>query len=316
MGRDRGPFRGTYCTQLDAPEWQALSMKAAALWWGLKYGVDNNAAGLYPVYRDALAERSRVPLDDVQAALRELEEHDWIRMEGRWVWLRNHLQYDPGFSADNQNQMKGLIRCINGLPKIKLVADFVTYYKELGIIPFDYEWHLDETAYEGPSNGLRMAFEGASDGLASPPPNNNVIETNTKPNKRAKNPDTPEARAIIEAYNRIIGGRIQPTNGNLTAARRALDHGHTVEDVTVVFEAVKAKRGEAATWCANNNHKFEYMTRPPYRHPKTGALTLGPIEKIQNDLGVEKPQIAAVESPSERRRRLEGEMRARKQEAS
>lgn len=266
-------------------------MRAAAAWQGLKLSADNNTAGLYPVYREVLAERSRVPLEEVQDALRELEKFDWIRMEGRWVWLRNHLLFDPGFSEDNQNQVKGLLRCINGLPKIKLVADFVSYYKKLGIIPEDFEWSLESMAYEGASEGLA---EGS--GLPDKKETRSVPEEEgaIAPVKFAVRDKDALNKSVIDAYNRIFGSRLGYTPGNIESAGRATKRGYTLDQLADVFQAVKDRRTETAKWCAANNHSFEYLTRPPYKG-KQGVVVQGPLDKIPNEQA-SKPQMATVGS--------------------
>lgn len=99
------------------------------------------------------------------------------------------------------------------------------------------------------------------------------------------------ARAIIAAYNSSLGSDIGYTAGNLAAARRALGHGYTVAQASMAFEAVREKRTATAKWCAENNHGFEYLTRPPYKHRQTQAFTLGAIDKIHNELASLKPDI-------------------------
>lgn len=121
---------------------------------------------------------------------------------------------------------------------------------------------------------------------------------------------TEVAHALIDAYNRVLDCRIGYTTGNVDAAKRGLAHGYTVERAEAVFRAIQARSTQTAKWCAENNHGFEFLTRPPYKHHKTGAITLGPIEKIENELASIKPRLVS-ESPIERRRRLAEEAEKR-----
>lgn len=105
--------------------------------------------------------------------------------------------------------------------------------------------------------------------------------------KRARvDPDSPEARSIIDAYNRILASRIGYTTANLAAAHRALEQDASAEDVCLqavrIFEAVRDRSTKTAKWCAENNASFEYLIRPQYR--KAGELIPGPWDKIPNEL--------------------------------
>lgn len=117
------------------------------------------------------------------------------------------------------------------------------------------------------------------------------VVVQTKRNETERN-ETEGAVALVALYNETFGANIKCEGGNEEAAKRALAYGYTVERAAVAFKAIQDKSTTSAAWCADNCHKFEYLVRPTYKHHKTQALTLGPIEKIENELASKKPEIA------------------------
>ena len=284
MARDRGWYAATYAAQIDSPEWVRLSLHAASVWWALKNCRDNNRAGIFPIFREMVACRSKVPMEHVQDALRELQDTGWIVLEGEypgmtWVWLRNHLRYDPTFSPGNANHVTGLVSDIEGLPHIQLVASFVEYYKELNYLPAGFEWKVESHA-----NGIPNPSPIPSVPYQTIPDH---TKTNTKGRaKSQKQVNTPEGLAAIDAYNHTFGTGLKNTAGNLTAAARAYEADYTIEQLMSVFLAVREGSTPTALWCQQNNHQFEYLIRPPYRHHKSGETVMGPLDKILNELSV------------------------------
>jgi hypothetical protein len=96
--------------------------------------------------------------------------------------------------------------------------------------------------------------------------------------------DTPDNRTAINAYNEILGTRIDYTPGNLSAAGRAYRFGYTLEQMRRVFLAVKNQETDSAAWCFQKKREFEYLVRPEHRHYKTQEPTPGRIDVILNEL--------------------------------
>lgn len=287
MAKDRGWYAATYAAQIDSPEWVKLSLNAAAVWWALKNCRDNNRAGIFPVFREMVACRAKISHEAAQNALRELEAERWILMEGvppgmTWVWLRNHLRYDPTFTPENEKHVKGLIADIEGMPHIGLVAAFVDYYKSLNYLPADFQWKVSR------DDSLSMGIVIPFDSQTTPDHSDTTTKTSTKRGARAKPPvatlDSPENRAPIDAYNLAFGANLGHTNGNLQAVARAYADGYTLEQFREVFRAVTEGATPTAEWCKRNNRDFEYLIRPPYRHRRTGETVMGPLDKIRNEL--------------------------------
>lgn len=142
MANDRGWYTSVYAAVLDSPEYMALSADAAAVWWALKLCPENNQMGVFPFFKDQVSARSKLALERIQPALTELEKSGWILVEERWVWLRNHLKFDPNYAVENPKHVKGLLSKLSALPNIKLTSSFVKYYKGLGYIPKPYRYGI------------------------------------------------------------------------------------------------------------------------------------------------------------------------------
>lgn len=156
---NKGWYASVYSTILDSPEYEALSRDAADVWWAFKFCPENNQPGVFVFFNEQVGHRAKVPMERVQAAIRELEAARWIQTEGRWVWIRNHLKFDPTYAPDNANHVKGLLKKVDALPATRLVADFVRYYKSIGYIP---------KTYRHPSESLPKAIRKASQTHAFP----------------------------------------------------------------------------------------------------------------------------------------------------
>jgi uncharacterized protein YdaU (DUF1376 family) len=133
-----------------------------------------------------------------------------------------------------------------------------------------------------------------------PPPNPpSGGEPPRKKRKAQPQPNHPDSAEVIEAYNESLGTRLGGTNGNLAAASRALEAGYPMDQIRAVFVAVAAGSTPTARWCRENNHALDYLLRPPYRNPKTGAQQLGPIDRVWNELEEARPrqQPKSLERP-------------------
>lgn len=134
MAKERGDYVVTYRVLLTSPEYERLSLEAAAVLHALRFWPDGNMAGIFPIFREELAHYSKVELDKIQPALRELEQEKWIVMEGRWIWIRNFLRFNSGFAKANPKHRAGVIAVLNGFPRMSLIRQFLDYYIGLGFI--------------------------------------------------------------------------------------------------------------------------------------------------------------------------------------
>jgi len=125
-----------------------------------------------------------------------------------------------------------------------------------------------------------------------------IAANKLRPGRKPKNPLpdsslTLDAPDIVRDYNAVMGSHLGLTAGNLAAVMRAKGQGYTREQMARVFAAVRDRSTETAAWCAENNHAFEYLIRPTFRHYRTGDQTQGPLDKILNELDAAKPKVKA-----------------------
>ncbi len=264
MPKDRGAYVSVYTVLIDSPEYDALSLNAASVWWALKLCPEANMLGIFRVFEDQLSHRSKIPVEWIAPALQELEAADWIRTEGRWVWLRNHLRFCPQYAPGNPNHISGLVAKINGLPKIALVEECVSYYQALGYLP------------------ARLEREGLNSD-PSPPNTKAKAVAVPKANTEALTAAVADQKLLIDAYNGCFRAAISYTPGNMTAAKRFYDQGYTLEQALVLFEAVVQCRTPSATWARNVNREFEFLIRPSYVN-KNNQVVQAMLDKVMNEL--------------------------------
>jgi hypothetical protein len=278
MPRDRGPYTCVYSALIDSPEYDALSASAAAVWWALKHSPENGITGIMRIFPDQIARRSKVKKTWVTGSLRELEQSEWIRTESDWLWIRNHLRFNPGFQPTNDKHVAGLTSAMAGLPKINLVCDFVEYYKALGYLPANLEWETRKSIPIAITVAVTEAVTTTST-TTSRARARSVMAANSP------SVDRDETRALINAYNDVLKAHISFTPGNLKAADRMYGSGYTLEQAKTVFAAVSASQTPTAAWCHDHNREYEYLIRPQYRSTRSQELVPAVIDKVLNELG-------------------------------
>jgi uncharacterized phage protein (TIGR02220 family) len=128
-------------------------------------------------------------------ALIELQDREYIAIQGACLWLSKAIENDPNISLSNKKHLAGIQNVVNSMPKVQLILDFCEKY---GLNkPFDT-----------PSDGLLMAFESPSNHI-NPNPNPNIVLTpniipdiNSNINIRVKNVPI---STIIEYLNEHSG---------------------------------------------------------------------------------------------------------------
>jgi len=175
MKTDRGDFRSIYTVLVHSPEFRQLSPAAQLSWFHLKLLLGPSGLDVLLQPEATLHETTGMPLDVVDAALRELAGYppDTLRdgipgaskrgpnpkpflvREGWLLWLRNALQFEPSRNLENANHRKSVERHIAALPKLRIVNDFARYYNLK--CPFDdvgHEASHPDTMPEGIGNGI------------------------------------------------------------------------------------------------------------------------------------------------------------------
>lgn len=122
----RGDYRPIYSVLPDSPEFEVLGLRAGMLLYTVKLSL--GPAGIGVLSTDTLCHRSKLQVDEFEAARAELVHHRWILVERRIWWLRNGLRFEPTLSLKNDNHRASVEGYIRGLPKQEIVNRFAYYY--------------------------------------------------------------------------------------------------------------------------------------------------------------------------------------------
>jgi hypothetical protein len=156
--RERGEYRPIYVALVDGADFTKLSKWARALFYPLKLSLGSLGIAAFPGAMAALAERSGLRLDEVDAAVAELEASGWLRREGNVWWLVRGLEFEPTLNANDRKHVAYVQREWQTLPNLPIRNAFRDHYAQF--FP----------ASAGPSKGLDGASEGASMALGSTSP--------------------------------------------------------------------------------------------------------------------------------------------------
>ena len=92
--------------------------------------------------------RAKVPRDQIDQVLEELEKTGWLRRDGTVCWLIRQMEFTGGYNARNRPHRKSLQRHVHSLPGIPLIQDFIA--ANLPFFPAD-EWPI--RINRGPAGG-------------------------------------------------------------------------------------------------------------------------------------------------------------------
>jgi len=172
----RGVYRSIYTALWDDPDFLSLSKDARLVLLNLRSSPLSNIPCIYRFYREAIVEHTQVKDTVLDTVLHTLCDRGWIEVEKGIVWVKNALKYDPSISLNNPKHVEAINRTISGLPKLKIVMNFCTYY---GLtIPFDIP-HTDgyvngyEIPYANPGTGTGT---GTGTGVTPKPPRGVAIK--------------------------------------------------------------------------------------------------------------------------------------------
>ena len=125
---DRGIYRSIYVALWDDPRFLELSPEERMILLYLRTSPLSNLIGLYRFYKEAICTHTGLPDSLCNRVLDTLSHRDWIAIDQGLVWVKNALKYDPTVSLANPKHMQAVRTIVAGLPKLKIVADFCTYY--------------------------------------------------------------------------------------------------------------------------------------------------------------------------------------------
>jgi hypothetical protein len=289
--KDRGNYTSVYAALIDSPEYHALSKNAALVWWALKCAPENNLMGFFPCFRDQMSTRSKVHLDELAPALRELELAGWIRTESYFVWVRNHLRYDPHFAPNNPKHVTGLLTKLSGLPKIPLAEAFVKYYQRLKFIPIGYRI--------GYGIGNRIGIR----------PNPNHNQTDTKTNTEPTDDRTTDSVLVVfDHWRKVMGkeGNTVLTDKRRKAVASRLKDGYSVADLLRAVDGCKLSKF----------HQGENDRKTPFNDLELICRNGENVEKFRDLATVAPSATPPDEGQIAKLRRAAAEAEKRQREAS
>lgn len=130
--QDRGSYSTIARVLRDGPDFQRLSPLARHALLDIKIAF--GPCGIEVRYGDVLAAEmahtTGWTVDQVTAALHELEAGGWLRREGNVVWIVEQLRFNPHMRPDNANHAIAVQNHVNGLPRLAIVRAFILHYHD------------------------------------------------------------------------------------------------------------------------------------------------------------------------------------------
>jgi uncharacterized phage protein (TIGR02220 family) len=249
MDHSRGLYRSTFCALLDDPDFQNLPPNAKLTHFCLRYSILANHAGIYVLRLAVLREHSGLSARSQQKALEQLAElpepsKPWIYRERSVVWIRNHLRFAPGISLTNENNRKGIVRILQGLPRLRIVRDFCVYYE----LPLPEDFAIPEEEGGGPE-GVRRGSGGGSDLL--------ITDTDTKTEMKGSIRPTCEDCVAALCELETVTGKLYALGTN---GKRELLHARHVEHgLEKCLDVIRVVGKRLAT---STDPKFRRFARP------------------------------------------------------
>lgn len=117
-----------YCSLVDSVDFQLLSAKARHVFLTARLSQQAGPAAIFRYYPGVLAEQTGLALREIEAAVRELVDAGWARLEDGILWLVNALKYDPTMRLHNPKHRAAVLRALEALPGRPIVASFCKYY--------------------------------------------------------------------------------------------------------------------------------------------------------------------------------------------
>lgn len=126
MSAERGNYRSIHRALLDDPDFEKLTIEAKLLLFIIKLQLGQS--GIDVVYPGTLESVSGMDSKAIEKALKALSSASWIHTQGKIIWLRNGLRFEPHFNMENANHVKGIESHTRSLPKQQIVLEYCIYY--------------------------------------------------------------------------------------------------------------------------------------------------------------------------------------------
>lgn len=127
----RGEYRSIHTVLVEDTDFQALDPDAKLVWYTLKMQLGPSGLGTITAWHAVLEGQTGLTPDRLQAAMKELVEEGWLRVQDNIFWIVNGLRYDPSITLSNDNHASSVQDHLRGLPKREIVNAFAEDHEEL-----------------------------------------------------------------------------------------------------------------------------------------------------------------------------------------
>lgn len=151
---ERGQYRPIFSRLWDDPDFRKLSRDHKLLFLYLRTCTQCHRAAIYKFNFEACEDDTTLDKDTILDGILILSKMGWVEVEAKIIWIKKGLHFDPGFNPNNENHMKAIKTQVFTLPRLKIVKDFIGFYKFK--IPYELPTHtINNTIPNGVKDSIR-----------------------------------------------------------------------------------------------------------------------------------------------------------------
>jgi len=151
---ERGQYRPIFSRLWDDPDFRKLSTEHKLLFLYLRTCTLCHRAAIYKFNFETCEDDTGLERNTIMDGMVILCKIGWIVIEEKIVWIKKGLHFDPSFNSNNENHMKAIKTQVFILPRLKIVKDFIGFYKFK--IPYELPTHtIPDTISKGIKNSVR-----------------------------------------------------------------------------------------------------------------------------------------------------------------
>lgn len=150
---ERGQYRPIFSRLWDDPDFRKLSTETKLIFLYLRTCNDCHRAAIYKFSFENCEDATGFDKDIILNSIQILSKTDppWIEIEGKIIWIRKGLHFDPSFNPNNENHLKAIKTQLYNLPKSQIVKNFLDFYH----FPIPYSYTMPDTTKDTISDTIR-----------------------------------------------------------------------------------------------------------------------------------------------------------------
>ncbi len=125
----RGIYRAIYTSLWDDPDFRKLSPETKLVFLNIRTSPLTNIPCIYNFYFEAIEKQTGLSKAIIKKSLDTLCHTLFIEIEDGIVWVRKGLKFDPNIILTNPKHTTAVKKIILSLPKLKIVKNFIDFYK-------------------------------------------------------------------------------------------------------------------------------------------------------------------------------------------